>query len=172
VLLQAAAALAPSDVQVAFYRGLGDLPHFNPDHDVDPHPAPVRVLRAAVARADALLISSPEYAHGVPGSLKNALDWLVSGPEFPQILVALASPSPRSTYAQAALAETLKTMSGTLVPEAAVVIPVMGRQLSREDVLQDPALAEPLRRGMEALARAMRLAREENRRLVGPAPEA
>src|SRR3954454_152317 len=76
-LLRAAAKIA-LDVQI--YDGMGNLPHFHPDDDVEgatPPPA-VAELRAMLAKADGILISSPEYAHGVPGSLKNMLDWLVS----------------------------------------------------------------------------------------------
>jgi NAD(P)H-dependent FMN reductase len=120
ILLMAAAELAPEGVEVTLYDGLGDLPHFNPDLDKaldDPDlPTAVRDLRMRVAGADAILISSPEYAHGVPGSLKNALDWLVGGSEIPGKPIALLNASPRSTHAQASLAETLRTMSADLVP--------------------------------------------------------
>jgi chromate reductase len=119
-LLHAAASLAPQGVELAMYDGLGDLPHFNPDLDReldDPNlPAAVRDLRTRVGDADALLISTPEYAHGVPGSLKNALDWLVGGSEMPGKPVALLNASPRSVHAQASLAETLRTMSADVVP--------------------------------------------------------
>ena len=72
LILQAAQALAPPDVHVEFYRGLANLPHFNPDDDTDTgRPPAVRAFRAQVAAADALLISSPEYAHGVPGILEE-----------------------------------------------------------------------------------------------------
>jgi NAD(P)H-dependent FMN reductase len=167
--LEAAAALAPPDLHITPYRGLGDLPHFNPDLDTDERrPAPVTAWRAQIAAAEALLISSPEYAHGAPGTLKNGLDWLVSGPEFPAILVAFLNPSPRSTHAHAALAETVRTMSAQLVAEASVTVPLSGRSLLLPQVLADPAIAEPLRRGMVALTRAMHRARAEAHRLVPP----
>jgi NAD(P)H-dependent FMN reductase len=119
-----------------------------------------------VAAADALLISSPEYAHGVPGSLKNALDWLVSGLEFPAILIALLNPSPRATHAHAALIETMTTMSGVVVQEASLTIPLSGRPLSAGEFLDDPTLVEPLRQALEALHRALGTARLADRRLV------
>jgi len=83
-VLRACALLAPPPVQVTLFDGLGALPHFNPDLDVEGVvlPAHVKDLRRRIGGADALLISSPEYAHGVPGSLKNALDWLVSAGEM------------------------------------------------------------------------------------------
>jgi NAD(P)H-dependent FMN reductase len=61
--------------------------------------------------SDAVLISSPEYAHGVPGSLKNALDWLVRSGELYEKQLGLINVTPRSTYAQASLVETLSTMT-------------------------------------------------------------
>ena len=76
-LLEACRALAPVSLEIAFYAGLGQLPHFNPDLDGDTPPAAVLELRRRVAWADGLLICSPEYARGVPGTFKNALDWLV-----------------------------------------------------------------------------------------------
>ncbi|WP_081126297.1 NADPH-dependent FMN reductase [Metallibacterium scheffleri] len=72
-LLRAAARLAPPDMAITLFARIGDLPLFNPDFE--PHtPPPVAALYAEVAAADALLIASPEYAHGVSGSIKNALD--------------------------------------------------------------------------------------------------
>lgn len=58
------------------------LPYFNPDLDQEPLPEPVRKFRQKISEAQALLISTPEYAHGIPGVLKNSLDWLVSDPNF------------------------------------------------------------------------------------------
>ncbi len=91
-LLDAAALLAPAGMTIEPYRGLASLPAFNPDLDTGEAallPSEVAELHQAVGRADALIISSPEYAHGVPGSLKNALDWLVGSLEFPGKPVAL-----------------------------------------------------------------------------------
>src|SRR5215213_1044561 len=122
-LLGAAALLAPEGVEVIVYDGLGDLPHFNPDLEANEPPA-VTGLRAQVRAADGLLISSPEYAHGVPGSLKNALDWLVGGDEFIDKPVALLNATPPATWAQASLAETVTVMSGRLVHEASIEVPL------------------------------------------------
>lgn len=167
--LQAARACAPPALVVTLHEGIGELPHFNPDHDMDAdRPAPVRAWRAVIAAADALLISSPEYAHGVPGSLKNALDWLVSGPEFPALPVALVSTSAHATHAQAALAETVRTMSADLVPPVPWIVPLPRRALSLEEVLADPALMAPVRGVLAAVEAAIGAARVAGRRLVGP----
>src|ERR1700682_2784588 len=97
-LLQAACLLARPPLIVELYDGLALLPHFNPDLDTDAAAPPVSDLRARIRAADGLLISSPEYARGVPGSLKNALDWLVSAEDFAGKPVALFNASPRASH--------------------------------------------------------------------------
>ena len=153
-LLGAAAALAPAGVEVELYRGLAQLPHFNPDLEAS-EPAAVTELRRLVREADGLLISSPEYAHGPPGSLKNALDWLVGGSEFVGKPVALLNASPRATHGQAALAETIRTMAARLVDEACVAVPLLGAGLGAETIVARPELAEPVRAALAALVRAI-----------------
>src|SRR4029077_15974928 len=113
-LLRAAAALVPEGMEITFYAGLGDLPHFNPDLE-DSEPPSVTDLRRQVQAADGLLISSPEYAHGVPGVLKNALDWLVGGFEFIDKPIALLNPSPHSRFAHPQLLETVRVMSANVI---------------------------------------------------------
>lgn len=100
-LLRAVARLAPAEIEVQWCPGLGELPLFNPDLEGDP-PTVVQQFRACVAQADALLIASPEYAHGMTGTLKNALDWLVSFEPFAYKPVAVLNASPRARHADAA----------------------------------------------------------------------
>lgn len=133
------------------YEGLGDLPPFNPDIDVDQGPASVLTLRTAIASANAVVISSPEYAHGVPGALKNALDWLVSGVEILDKPVALLNPLRMSRYAQPQLMETLRVMSATVVEEACLTVPVAGRGLDAIAIAADDDLSTLLRGAVEAL---------------------
>jgi chromate reductase, NAD(P)H dehydrogenase (quinone) len=153
-LLRAAALLAPEGVEVEVYGGLGDLPHFNPDLEAAEPPA-VTNFRARVRRADGLLISCPEYAHGVPGVLKNALDWLVGGEEFIDKPVALFNASSRATYAQASLSETITAMSGRLVSEASVTLPLLGKTLGEADIAAHPEMSSALRAALTAFARAI-----------------
>lgn len=152
-VLRAAALVAPAPIDVKVYDRLGLLPHFNPDLDIEGAtlPDPVQDLRAQIRSAAALLICSPEYAHGVPGTLKNALDWLVSAPEMVYKRVGLLNISPRSTYAYASLAETLKTMSTVLVPGACVDMAIGDRRLEAAQIAADPALAPQLQSVLEAL---------------------
>lgn len=145
-VLRALELLAPSEVTVRRYEGLATLPAFNPDLDEEHMrpPAPVQDLRNQIADADAIVICTPEYAHGVPGSLKNALDWLVSDPHVVLKPTALVSASPRSLHAQASLAETLRTMSMHLVREKPWVVPLADRGMTSAAIASDPALAAPL----------------------------
>jgi len=160
-VLQALRALAPTQVTIILYDQLGDLPHFNPDLDGETNtlPTPVAALRAQIGQADGLLISSPEYAHGVPGVLKNALDWLVSSLEFPGKPVALINISPRSTFVHASLSEILTTMSASLITDAALTIPLPRRGLDMADLLTDPQLAQQIRAAIDAFVQAIRVSR-------------
>lgn len=74
-LIRAAAELAPKGMEIRPYEGLGDIPLFNEDIEAQGDPTSVRALKAAIQEADALLIATPEYNYGVPGVLKNAVDW-------------------------------------------------------------------------------------------------
>lgn len=150
-LLEAVARLAPSNIALSAYEGLATLPLFNPDLDVEPAPVPVRTLRAAIGGADALIVSSPEYAHGVPGALKNAFDWLVSGVEIYGKPVALLNPSPRSLYAHRQLAETLRTMGAAVVDAASASLAIAGRGMDADAIVADPDLAGALRRALDAI---------------------
>ena len=98
--------------------------------------------------------------------MKNALDWLVSGLEFPSLPVALLNTAPRAVHAQAALVETLKTMSAELLTPAVVEVPMAGRQLSLDQVVSDPTLAGPIRAVLNNLEAAARDVRFAGRRLV------
>lgn len=154
-MLIALMTLAPAGVSIDLYDGLDRLPHFNPDLEPT-EPAAVMELKRRIAGADGLIISSPEYARGVPGSLKNALDWLVSGSEFVDKPVALLSASSRSTYAFEALKTTLTTMSGRFVAEASITLPLLGRNLDAAAIAADPELSHALRAALDAFCRAVR----------------
>ena len=155
--LEALARLAPEGVKVLVYRELADLPPFNPDDDVEdkPKPKPVETLRALVGASDALIIAAPEYEHGVPGVLKNALDWLMASENFAGKPVALVNTSPRAFHAQASLREILSTMAARVTPEAFATISLTGKTMTADEILADPASARRLKEAIEALMRAV-----------------
>src|SRR3954470_10779271 len=139
-LLRAVAALAPEGVAVELYDGLGDLPHFNPDLEAAPIPS-VTDFRARLKAADGVLISSPEYAHGVPGVLKNALDWVVGSGELVDKPVALLNASTRATRAWRSLVETLSVMSARVIREASITVALNGTRLDAKGIASDAQLA-------------------------------
>jgi NAD(P)H-dependent FMN reductase len=156
-LLRAAAGLAPAGLEIAVYAGLADLPIFNPDHDEMAAPQAVLDLRARLQTADGVLIACPEYAHGVPGGLKNALDWVVASGELVDKPVALFHTSDRGAYARAALTETLTVMSARIIPEASITVLLTGKtpeEIGR--IVSSPEVSSALRSALEEFAQAIR----------------
>lgn len=153
-LLRAVARLAPDDISIVIYSGLGDLPLFNPDIEAS-DPSPVANLRMEITSADALLIASPEYAHGVSGVMKNALDWMVGSEAFMQKPVALLNASPRATHSQASLRETILMMSACIVEEASIAIPMLGSNLSEDEIVIHPDFSVSLLASLLALRAAV-----------------
>jgi NAD(P)H-dependent FMN reductase len=150
--LEAAALLVPAGMSIVPYEGLAELPHFNADLDTDEPPEIVQALRREVGLADGLLISSPEYAHGIAGSLKNALDWLVGSFEFPGKPVALINASPRAVHADAQLREILTTMSARLFGASSIELRLLARNLSAADIAADAELSAVLRKALADFA--------------------
>ena len=153
-LIAALGLLAPPGMEVVVYEGLGELPHFNPDLDGDLVPGPAE-LRRQVGLCDGLVICSPEYAHGVAGAMKNALDWLVPSLEFPETPVALINASPQAHHAQAHMRETLTVMSARLVEAASIAVSLQGVRLTAEEIAADPTLGPKIAGVLKAFAEAI-----------------
>jgi NAD(P)H-dependent FMN reductase/RimJ/RimL family protein N-acetyltransferase len=149
LLLETAALLADPDVRLEIFTKLGDIPLFNPDR-TDVPPA-VAALRTSIQNADAVIISAPEYAHGLPGALKNALDWLVSGIELTGKPVALFNASARSVYAQAALREVLVTMGASFFDQACVTVSITADSRTPQQLAADPAISGPITAALQRL---------------------
>lgn len=149
MLLRAAARLAPPDLAILIYERMAALPLFNPDLDLTP-PATVLDLKAQISAADAVLIASPEYAHGVTGVMKNALDWTVSSDVFVNKPVIVFNASPRATHADAALREILDVMSAKILETASVKLPVIGAGLDEDGMFSHPDIAEILKTALLA----------------------
>ncbi|MBN9222282.1 MAG: NAD(P)H-dependent oxidoreductase [Mesorhizobium sp.] len=138
-LVAALARNTPEGCHVTVYDGLGRLPVFNPDDEGERTPQEASALIDTVTRADGVIISCPEYAHGVPGGLKNALDWLVSRDAAVGKPAMLAHASPRSLFARAALAEIMRTMSFAMY-EGGLEIALLGKKPPEvEAILTEPA---------------------------------
>ena len=152
--LEALARLAPEAMRVLVYEDIARLPPYNPDADADdaPKPESVVALRAIVGASDAVVIAAPEYAHGVPGVLKNALDWLVASETFAGKRVVLINASPRAYHAQANLREILATMAARFLADAFITLPLTGKTMTAEAIVDDPTCARRLGHVLDALA--------------------
>ena len=116
-LLHTALALAPPGLVIELYDGLRELPLFNPDLERSAPLPVVARLRKAISESDALLIATPEYGHSLPGSLKNAIDWLIGTGELESKLVAITCAVPsveRGRMGLAALRTTLGAVSARI----------------------------------------------------------
>ena len=153
-LLRVAARLAPSGMRIELFGELGMLPLFNPDIETTDPPAVVN-FRARLLAADGVLIASPEYAHGVTGAMKNALDWMVGCEAFVNKPVALLNASPRAVHAQASLTETLTTMSARIVDEASIVLPILGAGLDEAGMVSHPEISAALREALQVFQAAI-----------------
>jgi chromate reductase, NAD(P)H dehydrogenase (quinone) len=149
-LLHAAARLAPPGMTVQVFGGIAELPLFNIDLE-QAVPASVVALRAAVTSADALLIASPEYAHGVSGVMKNTLDWLVSLESCVGKTVAVRNAQPRAQFSDPALREILTTMSADLVLPASVSLALTANTLTEAGMLASESVCAALSAAMAAL---------------------
>jgi NAD(P)H-dependent FMN reductase len=133
-LLLVASRTAPPGVDLVLFDGLRDLPHFNPDIDADEIPDSVHRWRQALAASDAVLIASPEYGFSLPGSLKNAIDWVIGSGELEGKVVALtaAVPGPeRGHHGLQALRDTLSAVRARIVGGEPILIgPEFERQVA------------------------------------------
>ena len=113
-ILKHIGSLLPSDVNYHIYDALSSIPPFDPGVDNDTPPEAVIALRNAIIAADAIIICTPEYAFGVPGQLKNALDWLVSSSTLVDKPVVLITASLGGENAHASLQLTLNALSANI----------------------------------------------------------
>ncbi|WP_346894372.1 NADPH-dependent FMN reductase [uncultured Roseibium sp.] len=141
-LLEATRKVQPDGISISIYDGIGALPHFSPDLDDDARlPDAARDLRQQVEDADGLVISCPEYMHCLPGSFKNALDWMVGSETFPGKPVALFQATSRHEYVPALLRDVLKTMAADEVEEAGFVLPATTNRIDVDALACDAEIA-------------------------------
>jgi chromate reductase, NAD(P)H dehydrogenase (quinone) len=155
LLVRFLARLAPENMKIVFYEGLADLPHFTPDLDDDDPPASVRSLREQIQGVDGVIICTPEYAFGVPGTLKNALDWTVSSGDFWGKPVAAMSASPLASGGDKAHASLLLTLTalGANVPAGGkLIIPMIKKKLNANGDVVDAETLQALKSVLDALA--------------------
>ena len=155
-LLRAAAATLPPEAQFE-ELDYTDVPLYNEDREFLT-PVPVTALREAIASADAVLISTPEYNHSIPGVLKNALDW-ASRPagksvfrDKPVLVVGSSTGLFGAVWAQAETRKVLQSM-GAHVLEEELPVGLADDAFALDGSLRDPELAARLEQVVEGLVR-------------------
>ena len=138
-LIRIFADLSKDYFDVIIYNSIDELPHFNPDHDkgLDSAPEVVKKFRQLLTNADGILICTPEYAMGVPGTLKNAIDWTVSSCEFNHKPTALITASTLGEKAHASLLETLTIIEANVTRETQLHIPHIKTHITSDGSIKD-----------------------------------
>ena len=144
------------DPDTELFAAMGALSHFSPDDDGDDLPAAVTDLRAAVARVDAILVCTPEYAGALPGAFKNLLEWLVGGGEAyrkPIAWINISGPAAPSGGADAhdSLRKVVGYLSMEIIEEACVRIPVARDAVGEDGLVAEPAIRARLAAALAAL---------------------
>lgn len=143
-VLRALRVIAPHDITLDVFDGIGDLPVFSPDREGANLPDSVGTFVRLVARSDGLLIASPEYVRSIPGGLKNAIDWLVSGDQVVGKPIALVHASHRGDDMLAILRTVLATISSNFNRDLFFRFPVMKETPEAIlDILKAPANRAP-----------------------------
>ena len=150
-LLRAAITVAPSGFDIEVFERLGEIPLYNADVEAAGDPEPVAALKAAIGAADALLIVTPEYNYGVPGVLKNAIDW-ASRPPSSSVLdgkpIALMGATPGRTgtaRAQLALRQSFVFTRSAVLPGPEVLVAEAHEKFAPDGTLRDEATREHVR---------------------------
>jgi len=143
-ILRVLADRVPSDINYTIYDNLATVPPFDPGVDQEPLPKAVTELRGLIAQADAIIICTPEYAFGVPGQLKNALDWLVSSGSMADKPVALITASSVGTNAHFALGLILRALSADIADATSLLIPFIRAKMDTGGRIIDEGTLERL----------------------------
>ncbi|HEY0176772.1 MAG TPA: NAD(P)H-dependent oxidoreductase [Pedobacter sp.] len=135
-LIHAIADLAAESFEVSIFEGLSELPHFNPD-DIDHVSAAVTAFKEQLNAADGILICTPEYAIGVPGTLKNAIDWTVSSMEFSKKPVALITAATSGAISHQSLLGTLLILESRITGDTQLIISAVKSKISANNEITD-----------------------------------
>ncbi|TZF85681.1 NAD(P)H-dependent oxidoreductase (plasmid) [Pedobacter sp. BS3] len=150
-LIQAITEFTKQDFEIRFFEELAALPHFNPDEDNADVTPSVTGFRQQLQQADGILICTPEYAHGVPGALKNAIDWTVSSCEFSGKPTILITASTDGKYAHQALLETLRVIEAGNIDELNLLIPFAQTKINRAGKIVDDTTLREIQQLMQRL---------------------
>src|SRR5215510_6334518 len=139
-LINAIKDLYGDRLEIKIFEGLAEIPHFNPDLNTDNAPDKVVSFRKKLTEADGILICTPEYAMGVPGTLKNAIDWTVSSMEFSHKPVALITASSSGQKGHQSLLDTLKVIESDIPDDSQLLISFIKTKLKEDKIVDQVTL--------------------------------
>lgn len=153
--IKAISKLAEQQFELTLLEGLAEIPHFNPDLDTETPPTQVKEFRNTLSEAHGILICTPEYAMGVPGTLKNAIDWTVSSMEFSGKPVALITASSLGEKGHRSLLETLKVIEAKMIDETQLLISYAKTKISVDAVITDKATLTGIQTLIDSFAKLL-----------------
>ena len=142
--IKAVSALSAEYFSMTIFNGLTLLPHFNPDLDTDDVPESIKEFRQQIKTADGILICTPEYAFGIPGTLKNAIDWTVSSGEFYDKPLALITASTSGEKAHAAFLDVLKAVGSRMSDETQLLVSNSKTKINADNIITDTKTSDKL----------------------------
>jgi NAD(P)H-dependent FMN reductase len=160
ILINCIAQLYSSKVNVKIFEGLSEIPHFNPDLDNENAPKTISTLRRQLREADGVLICTPEYAMGVPGTLKNMIDWTVSSMELSHKPVALITASTSGQKAHDSLVETLRILEADTPDDSLLLISHVRAKVNGDKIVDALTLTQ-IKRVMDSLITSLEKTREK-----------
>ena len=148
-ILNVVAGLVPEQVEFTIYKDLAEIPAFNDSNEI---PGPVENFINQITEADAVFFCIPEYAFGVPGALKNALDWTVSSSTaFPDKPVALITSATSGDKAHDAFLLTLKAINAKVAERSKLLLSFIRSKLNDKNEVKDMATLESIREVVNSL---------------------
>jgi NAD(P)H-dependent FMN reductase len=138
-LIKAITDISKHDLDISLYN-ISNLPQFNPDNDNESVVNEVADFREQLNNADGVIICTPEYAHGVPGALKNAIDWTVSSSQFSHKPTMLITASTDGRYGHQALLETLKTIEAKNINNLQMLIQFVKTKVINDTITDEDTL--------------------------------
>lgn len=160
-LLNVIADLFSGQLEISIFNGLSGLPAFNPDDNDGNVPKSVSDFRDQIRSAHGILICTPEYAHGVPGALKNAIDWTVSTNEFWKKPTALITASTDGRFGHKALLETLRVIEAENIEELNLLIQFIKTKIDENDKIKDEQTLKDIHHLMDNLIATINKQRSE-----------
>lgn len=137
LILKYIGTLLPKDISYSIYEDMASIPPFDPGLDNEIPPEAVVKFREAINTADKVIICTPEYAFGVPGQLKNVLDWTVSSSTLVNKPVALITASSVGKHAHEALLLTLGALTANIIKDGILLIPFIRAKMDSEGNITD-----------------------------------